>query len=465
MNNFDGQLHLYPEICIDNFNSRILFNSTTYCFILTHFHDDHMKNLESGNFISLLSANTDVVKFLCTSVTANFILNSEKYKHLYSYCTIVTNESPIIISLSGKQSIVITFYAAGHCPGSVMVLIEGSRGNVLFTGDFRLPINSAKRLEFIKQTSTNDETLNTSKHINSLYIDMTFFKPEINFIPSRDESVQALLDFIHRYIEPKANTNRNNFKKFIYLQTSARIGYETIFDQINKTTGFKIHVNESIYKLYEKLPSIQSLLTLDPHETPIHSCLTSANKMPIVGSTNQVMTLPCDQSGSRIDSNIEFIYIKISTMWFIETKNTHKILVESKISDIIKDKSLFNKHYRLCFSFHSSFDELCDFVNTIKPDHLYPIALPDSMDETFIKQYFKTPTNENESKSKSKQNSIETNENMFFKLLNNDSNKRSEQIALASCDNSSCDSLNFGSDDENKSKKSKKLKKDSKEQF
>ncbi len=50
MNNFEGQLHLYPEVCIDNFSSDCIFNLDIRCYILTHFHDDHMKNLEDYNF-------------------------------------------------------------------------------------------------------------------------------------------------------------------------------------------------------------------------------------------------------------------------------------------------------------------------------------------------------------------------------------------------------------------------------
>ncbi len=77
-----------------------------------------------------------------------------------------------------------------------MVFIEGLRGNVLFTGDFRLPLGCAARLMFFKENlSSHEMFLETSgskkdekdacqknkniKSLENLYIDMTFFKPEI----------------------------------------------------------------------------------------------------------------------------------------------------------------------------------------------------------------------------------------------------------------------------------------------
>ena len=40
-----------------------------------------------------------------------------------------------------------------------MAFIEGSRGNVLFTGDFRLPLYCASRLPFLKDQSLSRDVL------------------------------------------------------------------------------------------------------------------------------------------------------------------------------------------------------------------------------------------------------------------------------------------------------------------
>lgn len=113
MNNFDGQIQLYPEICIDNFSSNVLFNPRIRSFILTHFHDDHMKNLEDFNFLRILKDNSDMIKFYCSAVTKSFIETCDKYRHLANYCNVVSSDSPFIIHLSGRETVTVTFTGSG----------------------------------------------------------------------------------------------------------------------------------------------------------------------------------------------------------------------------------------------------------------------------------------------------------------------------------------------------------------
>ena len=44
--------------------------------------------------------------------------------------------------------------------------------------------------------------------------------------------------------------------------------------------------------------------------------------------------------------------------------------------------------YRLCYSFHSSYEEIVDFVETIKPQNLKVIALPESTSELDVNKFF-----------------------------------------------------------------------------
>ncbi len=163
MNNFDGIVKLYPEVCVDNFSSNCIFNLNIRVYILTHFHDDHMKNLEDYNFYKLLKDGEPLgIKFLCSPITKKFIQTCEKYSHLTEFCTEIMCETPTIVKVSSKETITVTFCGSGHCPGSVMVFLEGSRGNVLFTGDFRLPLKSASRLPFLKDKS-NDNKIQVKK--------------------------------------------------------------------------------------------------------------------------------------------------------------------------------------------------------------------------------------------------------------------------------------------------------------
>ena len=114
MNNFDGQLNRYPEICIDNFVSCVIYDMKIRCFILTHFHDDHMKNLEDFAFYRILKENDDSVKFFVSPITKQFIRRCGKYAHLTEFCTEMTCETPFIVDISNKETVTITFCGSGN---------------------------------------------------------------------------------------------------------------------------------------------------------------------------------------------------------------------------------------------------------------------------------------------------------------------------------------------------------------
>ena len=407
MNNFNGLINIYPEICVDNFLSNIILNKRIKVFILSHFHDDHMHGLEDFEFFKLLKSNADLynkndnnnnnlIKFYVSSITKQFISLCDKYKHLSSFCTELSCDAPISVSLNQNEIITITFIGSGHCPGSVMVFIEGARGNILFTGDFRLPLNSANRFKFLKFSQNEKER----KPVHTLYIDMTFFKPSIKSLPTREESVAELIKFIKSTLE-------NDNRMFIYLKLSARIGYEYVYQEIFKHTQFKVHVNETIYRLYENLPQIQNVLTLDPYETQIHSCMYEAKKRDenkkllfnskIINKNNDYhfLKLPCTAKESKdfdlIKSKVNCIKIILSTMWFFDTAGISKTLVQYMPNQSEANTIAYKPYksvYRLCYSFHSSHEEIVDFVETIKPLNLKVIALPESTSESDVNEFF-----------------------------------------------------------------------------
>lgn len=89
-----------------------------------------------------------------------------------------------------------------------MIWIEGEHGNVLFTGDFRLYHGQAKRLTHLHRRRTDDDDDDhIFKPIDNLYIDMTFFRPEIMHIPTREVSCEALILWIKGLLCEKSNVN------------------------------------------------------------------------------------------------------------------------------------------------------------------------------------------------------------------------------------------------------------------
>ncbi|CAF0980439.1 unnamed protein product [Brachionus calyciflorus] len=496
MNNFDGALNLYPEICIDNFSSSVLFSRKIRCFILTHFHDDHMKNLEDHRFYTILKQNMDIVKFYCSPVTKDFISICNKYNHLTDVCHEISIDTPFIVHISNKETVTVSFSGSGHCPGSIMVFIEGSRGNVLFTGDFRLPANTVSCLSVFKGTFDNADKKQL-KSVDNLYIDMTFFKNKVPYIPSREESSKALIDFLKSFLNFDIKTD---FTKLVYLKTSARIGYEYIYQEINRVTGYKIHVNDLIYKLYEKLPQIQNILTSDPYETPIHCCIYENRKRDL--AKTDLMTsglnskaekasyenlskkvdsskpiIPCvldydDEKSFKKPLKVNAVKVILSAMWFTDNPGINKIMVEYRPNQKELESPAYKPYksiYRLCFSFHSSLEEIIDFVNTLKPKKMYCIALPESTTENTVNKYFYDSNQNfvgfhknNENKTNFKHEDSST-RNALIKKSNNLKNKilvikKRKSFEIFESKNSQHDSSNESSDDNNASTDNDSLK-------
>jgi hypothetical protein len=414
-----------------------------------------------------------------------------------------------------------------------MAFIEGSRGNVLFTGDFRLPLNCAARLPFLKDSNPcsdlgkNLETKTTKKNtiesqstkiksVDNLYVDMTFFKPEICYIPTREESVKKLLEFLHSFLDlnncKRKLTGANDyFSNLVYFKTSARIGYEYVYQEIYNRTGFKVHVNDLIFKIYEKLPQIQACLTTNPYETPIHSCIYENRKRdaaktdlmssalnskekkaynaPISAQSKAKNSLkpliPCLLcSDDKFHSlKVNAVKVILSAMWFTDTAGVDQIFIEYKPP--AKDMETmaykpYKKCYRLCFSFHSSFEEIVNFVNTLRPKRIYSIALPESTTDQIINEYFYSSGGSGEfigfhnSAKAAKKESINkqiviqqpssciTNKKLLLRKRNSNLNisKNSSSEDLSNTDHEESDnSLNFGSTDgEEDCTKKKKLK-------
>jgi DNA cross-link repair 1C protein len=148
-------------------------------------------------------------------------------------------------------SITVTCFGSGHCPGSLMLLFEGSQGTVLYTGDFRLYSHQSNRHRIIL----------SKKLIDTLYIDMTFFEPSIRQLPEREQACQKLIHFIQEHDQ-----------RYFYLKTSARVGYEYVYISLHQHFRILIHVNSEQYHLYDCLPQVQQALTINPNSTRLHAC-------------------------------------------------------------------------------------------------------------------------------------------------------------------------------------------------
>ncbi|OWK03384.1 DCLRE1C, partial [Cervus elaphus hippelaphus] len=312
MSSFEGQMAEYPTISIDRFDRE---NLRARAYFLSHCHKDHMKGLRAPSLKRSLK-----VCLYCSPVTKELLLTSPKYRFWEKRIVSIEIETPTQISLvdeaSGeKEEIVVTLLPAGHCPGSVMFLFQGNNGTVLYTGDFRLAKGEAARMELLHSGGR-------VKDIQSVYLDTTFCDPKYYQIPSREECLRGILELVRSWI------SRSPYH-VVWLNCKAAYGYEYLFTNLSEEFGLQVHVDK--LDMFRNMPDILHHLTTDQEYfqwNKLPCGITSKNRIPL-----------------------HTISIKPSTM-------------------------TGESSYRACFSFHSSYSEIKDFLSYICPVNVYPNVIP-----------------------------------------------------------------------------------------
>lgn len=283
----------------------------------------------------------------CSPVTKELLLTNPKYKFWEKRIISIEIETPTLIPLvdeaSGeKEEVVVTLLPAGHCPGSVMFLFQGSNGTVLYTGDFRLAKGEAARMELLHSGGR-------VKDIRSVYLDTTFFDPRFYQIPSRGECLSGIVELVRSWI-------MRSPAHVVWLNCKAAYGYEYLFTNLSEEFGVQVHVDK--LDMFRNMPDILHHLTTD-RSTQIHAC-----RHPKAEEYFQWDRLPCGMT-SRSRTPLHTISIKPSTMWFGERTRKTNVIVRTGESS-----------YRACFSFHSSYSEITDFLRYIQPVNVFPNVIP-----------------------------------------------------------------------------------------
>ncbi|XP_018111227.1 protein artemis isoform X2 [Xenopus laevis] len=287
------------------------------------------------------------VNLYCSPVTKELLLTNPKYAFWENRMISIEIDTPTQISLvdeatGDKEDVVVTLLPAGHCPGSVMFLFQGNGGTVLYTGDFRLAKGEVARMELLHSG-------NRVKDIESVYLDTTFCDPKYFQIPSREECLFGILELVRSWITLSPY-------HVVWLNCKAAYGYEYLFTNLSEEFGAKVHVN--MLDMFKNMPEILCHITTD-RRTQIHACRHPVNEAFMRGNR-----MPC---GMLSDDGIPLhvISIKPSTMWFGERTRKTNVIVRTGESS-----------YRACFSFHSSYSEIKDFLGYILPMNVYPNVIP-----------------------------------------------------------------------------------------
>ncbi|XP_021386693.2 LOW QUALITY PROTEIN: protein artemis [Lonchura striata] len=356
MSRFGGRTREYPAASIDRFDHD---NLRARAFFLSHCHKDHMMGLRATALKRRLEGSLKV-KLYCSPVTKELLLTNWKYKFWENHIVALEVETPTQISLedetSGeKEDVVVTLLPAGHCPGSVMFLFEGENGTVLYTGDFRLAKGEAARMELLHSGTR-------VKDIQSVYLDTTFCDPKFYHIPSREECLNGILELVRSW------TSLSRYH-VVWLNCKAAYGYEYLFINLSEELGIKVHMNK--LDMFRNMPEILCHVTTD-QRTQIHACRHPRDDDCFRGNR-----LPCGMTCLN-GTPLHIISIKPSTMWFGERKKKTSVIVRTG-----------ERTYRACFSFHSSYSEIKDFLSYICPVNVYPNVLPVGVTEDKVMDILK----------------------------------------------------------------------------
>ncbi|XP_062374509.1 protein artemis [Sardina pilchardus] len=348
MSSFAGRMKEYPTISLDRFDRE---NLHARAYFLSHCHKDHMKGLK-GPLLKRKLKFSLTVNLYCSFVTKELLLSNPKYDFWQDHIVALELDSPTHISLIDEttgesEDVVVTLLPAGHCPGSVMFLFEGGQGTVLYTGDFRLAAGDVARMEFLHSG-------NRVKDIQSVYLDSTFFDPRFYQIPSREACLNGIKELVQDWLTQSPY-------HVVWLNCKAAYGYEYLFTNLSEEFGCQIHVNS--LDMFQKMPELLSHVTTD-RATQIHAC-----RHPKDEEFFRANRLPCGCT-SKDGKPLRIISIKPSTMWFGERTRKTNVIVRMGQSS-----------YRACFSFHSSYSEITDFLSYICPVNIYPNVIP--MGRTF----------------------------------------------------------------------------------
>ncbi|KAG7447100.1 uncharacterized protein BT62DRAFT_993446 [Guyanagaster necrorhizus] len=374
----------YPTIRVDEFTTP-KDDRRAQLYLLTHTHSDHIVGLQAKGFAETVYCSHDSKEMLLRHevykerALYGTELRAEKlrtYGHLKidplvgedgevyyqgsrDFLKVLPINSPVDIELDAENSVTVTAIDANHCPGSVMYLIEGTKGAVLHTGDLRAEpwfLESLKRNPFLQpylSTSWGNRS-SVIKPLEAIYLD-TACVMNIEEVPTKEDAVDGLVALMQLIPE---STH--------FFINSWTWGYEDALKAIARAFDSRIHMDRYKHAIYSHLanePLLRSIGTRDAGSTRFHACERFERC--------EYVDVPANRPHATSTNGNLVVYINpVSTMnkgqWSAYQHNTRLRIIEQAESITCLLVPLAR---------HSPLPELQRFVSLFRPKTIIPNTL------------------------------------------------------------------------------------------
>ncbi|KAG1692860.1 hypothetical protein DVH05_024149 [Phytophthora capsici] len=326
-----------PPFIVDGFQYACKENSSIY--FLTHFHSDHYGGL---------SKTFDCGIIYCNEITAKLVVQELGVQSKYVHP--VGMNTPVMVA-----DVQVTFMDANHCPGSTIILFRLKDGKTyLHTGDFRFHRKMLDYHALQPHIPTGNEMIDHNgkivglQRLDGVYLDTTYCDPKYTF-PTQQVAVDHALELVDKHLKQE---------KVLFLFGSYTIGKERLFMEVARKFQMKVCVSKAKLKIIETFSwpaEDMRLLTIEPAATNLHVV-----RMQDLQMDN--LTVLLGKHRLRFRRIVAFR----PTGWTFSGKNPRSI------STCCTDPSGKIHVYGIPYSEHSSFAELCDFVQVVNPHSIIP---------------------------------------------------------------------------------------------
>ncbi|KZT67300.1 hypothetical protein DAEQUDRAFT_751801 [Daedalea quercina L-15889] len=393
-----GSFIRHYKIRVDDFTETI---EKAALYLLTHTHTDHLTGLSAHSFGQTIICSPDAKEMLLRHEVYNeralkdMDLRAEKvrtFKHLKieprrdqdgaiyyagsrDLLRAVALNKPTEFRLSNGDLVLVTLFDANHCPGAVMFLIQGERGTVLHTGDFRAEpwfLESLVRNPFLQpflaaedllQEQTRGKKKSNAVHqtLDAIHLDTACLLSTIS-VPTKDAATSGLISLMR--LLPSST---------YFFINAWTWGFEDIFKSVARGFDSQIHVDRYKHSVYTNItdPFLKRIITTDAGSTRFHACerFSRCEHVSVDGNGARAPTAAANVGVSLSGTGKHVVYVNPVTMgtagWELYMKATKKKLLSGEVVN----------HLLVPLSRHSPLPELRTFVSMFKPKELIPNTL------------------------------------------------------------------------------------------